>query len=162
MLKTFKTPSVKTRGEKMKKLILLILLNMGISQAVLVKLPNAEILSERLSSKGFGHFAEKTQIVNQLANQELEVLGVMVAVDLALSDYHENLNNPTMAASMEMNKPVLLNLILKDSPKALEELRKHEAKLSSIGDLKENQATLKKQPSKPAEAKGKNLKKRLL
>ena len=92
-----------------------------------VKMPSAQVLHERL--QGFEHFVEKTSIVKQLADRELEALGVANALELSLYDYDEILKKgmPAQQArmlqvQMQMNKPILLKALLEHSPEALKEL----------------------------------------
>lgn len=88
-----------------------------------VKMPNERVLSERLAEAGFDHFMEKTAIHKKLADKSIYPAGVNLTVELALYDYAENLKNPMIASLMRMRKPQLMEIILKDSPAAIEELK---------------------------------------
>lgn len=87
-----------------------------------IKLPSAETINKRLVDEGFNHFVEKTKIGETLGDQEKYPLGVAMAVELALYDYNEYLNNPVMAITMQMRKPAIMQCILKDHPSAITEL----------------------------------------
>ncbi|MEX0940302.1 MAG: hypothetical protein WDZ41_03005 [Candidatus Babeliales bacterium] len=89
-----------------------------------VKLPSAEILTKRFEGKGFDHFIEKTNIVEELADKTFESVGVALKIELALHDYNENLQQPMMSIMMQMRKPEIFEIVLKDSPEAIEELKK--------------------------------------
>jgi hypothetical protein len=65
------------------------------------------------------------KIVNQLADQQKEALGVALRVELALYDYNEYLKQPMLATIMNMRKPEIIKTILQDSPDALAELKQH-------------------------------------
>ena len=97
----------------------------GVKEEALYTLPSANVLRERLNENGFGYFMEKTKIVEQLAGQQQYALGVAVTVECALYDFNEYLKNPTMAAMMNRSKSKLVETILKDNPKAIEELKGH-------------------------------------
>jgi len=109
--------------KKMFLVISLLVLPM-ISQAMIVKLPDSKVLKKRFQEGGFDHFIEKTKIIKQLANQEKAPLGVVMAVELALYDYNQDLGNPMMATLMQMRKPQIIKLILKDFEEAIKELEK--------------------------------------
>ena len=94
----------------------------------LITLPKASVLKERLEKGGFQHFLEKTKIDEKLADKKLKPLGVLLAVELSLYDYVQDLNNPMMSTMMQMRKPQLIEIILKDSPKALEKLKEKNKK----------------------------------
>lgn len=95
-----------------------------ILKSAIVKLPNEEILRKKLYAAGYGYFAEKTTIVKDLANAELSPLGVAIALETSLSDFAEYQKNPMLSGLMEMNKPHILKVILKEYPGAIEELKK--------------------------------------
>ena len=88
----------------------------------ILKMPDATTLQKRLNEAGFEHFVEKTDIVKNLADRDLYPLGVAVSVETALYDYSEYLKQPMMARMMQMRKPQLLEVLLKDHPAALQEL----------------------------------------
>jgi hypothetical protein len=94
------------------------------SKQIIIKLPSPAKLKENLCKKGFDHFVEHTEIDIKLGNKELYPLGVAVAVETHVYDYAESLKNPMIQSLMEMRKEQLIECILQDSPKGLEELRK--------------------------------------
>lgn len=89
-----------------------------------ITLPEQKIIAQRLRNIGLDHFVEKTKIDKQLGGQERYPLGVGVAVECALYDYNEYLENPQMAFMMQMNKPTIIKAILQDHPQAIESLKK--------------------------------------
>ena len=108
-----------------KSIVACVLLGLGCSSmnfAVLVKMPSAGELKERL--KGFGDFTEKTGIDQALANQEKKPLGVFQSLNLAIADY-EAKTSRFAAFMVEMNKPFILEALLQDSPEALKDLEGH-------------------------------------
>ena len=88
----------------------------------ILKMPDATTLQKRLNEAGFEHFVEKTNIVKNLADEELYALGVAGEVETALYDYNENLQQPMIARMMQMRKPQLLEVLLADYPAALQKL----------------------------------------
>ena len=110
----------------MKKIVIAfgILLCVSTSEATFVRLPHAKVLRQRLSENGFDHFMEKTEIIASLTDRELDVLGVIIVVNQSLYAYYQYLKNPMTIMTIEMRKTDLLELILQDSPDALEDLEK--------------------------------------
>ena len=117
---------------KLKFVAICILLSVAsINFAGPVKMPSAQVLNERLGEKGFQHFAEKTKIADNLADRELEALGVAITVETSLYDYNENLKKGGLSEQqlrknqmiMKMTKPMLFKALLQDSPEALDELK---------------------------------------
>ena len=88
-----------------------------------IKLPDAAVLKTRLCNAGLDHFVEKTKIDTDLANKELYPMGVAVAVETHLYDYNEYLKQPMMAAMMQMRKPEIIEILLKDHPNAIQQLK---------------------------------------
>ena len=108
----------------MKKIIVslsVMLAAVNISYAGLVTLPGKDVLKSRLRAQGFDHFVEKTKIIDMLADQEKEVMGVIIAVELSLADYAEYLKQPMMVRMMEMLKPQLIKAILEGNDEAIKE-----------------------------------------
>lgn len=70
----------------------------------------------------YKYFMEKTSLVEQLANKELTALGVAAVLELALIDFAQVVQDPKMAAGMQMRKNNLLLLLLYYHPEALKEL----------------------------------------
>ena len=89
-----------------------------------IRLRDQKTLTDRLHKLGFEHFVEKTTLVKDLANQEKHPCGVVMAVELALYDYNEYLNNPIMENLMHMRKPELVKALLQDHPEAMVSLKK--------------------------------------
>ncbi|HBS48563.1 TPA: hypothetical protein DEO28_01520 [Candidatus Dependentiae bacterium] len=99
----------------MKKLFILIIMLLsvvGISHAVKVKLPNAEILTKRLTNAGFADCIERTNIVELLADKTLETVDIAILIEsiLRYTPYHKNNN--------------LLEVILEGYPEAIKETEK--------------------------------------
>jgi len=89
-----------------------------------IMLPDAKTLSERFHAADLDYFNEKTKIINQLANQKKALLGVALAVELALYDFSEYIKNPIISMLMNMRKDDILQLLLQDIPGAYEKLQK--------------------------------------
>lgn len=99
-------------------------IGMHVSNAMLVQLPNAEILRNRLSNNKFNHLVTTTDIVDQLAGKNKSVIELILSVELILAAYERVLNNPTRACVIENHKRELLELVLYGSREdALIELR---------------------------------------
>ena len=96
------------------------------SFGVIVKMPNAQILHQKIEFLGLRYFNEKTHLIDNLANKELNAVQVAFAIERALDKFSEHIkNNPTMAeASLIMLslKPFLLKSLLEDFPEAIKEL----------------------------------------
>lgn len=93
-------------------------------------MPSKEALQARLDKIGMTYFAEKTNIIAQLADQKKAPLGVAMVVDLSMHDYFEYIKKSMPApmvrmqqAQMAMHKPLILEILLKHAPAALEELK---------------------------------------
>jgi hypothetical protein len=109
-------------------LVLLALFGVSFScHAVLVKMPSAKILAERLEEMHLGYFAQKTNIVEDLAGQEKEAIAVVVALNVAFLSYSKVLRENPHAGMLEFQvnllKLDLLNTLLQDFPDAIEELK---------------------------------------
>jgi len=97
----------------------------------IIIMPSAEILQNRLDKLGLKDFAEKTNIVGQLAGQRKAPLIVAIAVEIAYINYAENLRNSTPKQAFQATiietsmatKPSVFEALLKDHPNALEELK---------------------------------------
>ena len=76
---------------------------------------------------------KKTGLIDQLADEEMEVLGVIMAVKLALYDYNETLNQPMVAMMMQMRKPKLIETILGEDSDAIQEARDLYKKIEKEG-----------------------------
>ena len=101
----------------------LLTLTVSISQAVLVKLPRANIINDRLQELGLGHFAEKTKLASKISEQELEAIGVAIAVELAILDYSEDPGITNHAsAGIQALEPTIIRALLQHSPDAIHQL----------------------------------------
>jgi hypothetical protein len=49
-------------------------------------------LTKRLNEKGFNHFAQTTDIVKKLADQEFEAIGIAMIIATSLLDYKQVTN----------------------------------------------------------------------
>ena len=96
---------------RLQNIILLLALSSftAISLAVLVEMPSAAILNEQLSGIGLPD-AAKASLIDQLAGQTKEVMGVVVAVD--------NTGLP-----IAMQSPALYHALFQGYPQAFVELR---------------------------------------
>jgi hypothetical protein len=111
----------------MKKLFLslMVLLSFNnVMHAVPVRLPDAATLTKRLHC--FEHFAEKTNVIQELAGREGEVTGIavaiFVAVELALSDYSQYMKDPNSTKQMYEAKTFIFLAILEGFPEIIEKL----------------------------------------
>ena len=89
----------------------------------LVTLPDAQTLTQRLNAKGFEELVAHTNIIAQLAGQELLGIGVNLKVELCLVDYARYIQTPIVIQIMRARKQDLLNVILADYPASIEELK---------------------------------------
>jgi len=123
---------------KFKLLSLTVLLGFSLSSFAMdavtrdtVTIPDAATLTSQLEGIGPDHFMKKTEIVDKFAGTTLAPEGVALAIKLALDDHIENLKSGGMPPEMvemmmeagQINKSMLLEAILKDSPEALEHLK---------------------------------------
>ncbi len=98
-----------------------------------VQMPDAQTLQARLSKHGFDHFAEKTECVKNLANQQKDPLDIARAIELCLYDYNEYLKSKgtpdpvrkIIMTTMKMKKPRLFKAFLENEQEALKELKDH-------------------------------------
>lgn len=109
--------------KKITLILGLLLVKLNFVNSVPVKLPCKEVLSQRFYENELSHFMEKTTIVQQLADKSKEPSGVALILDLALYDYSEYNKNPMMDAVMHMRRKNILEIILKDYPEELKELK---------------------------------------
>ena len=89
----------------------------------LCRLPNAEILRERLNEAGYGAMVDQTSIIASLANEERYPHEVAVVVKQAINAY----NNPyERIPPMRENDVIrqLLRIILPDFPGVIEKLKR--------------------------------------
>ena len=116
----------------MKKLILglLVATQFAIAMDKIIKMPGEAVLQKRLDDIGMRYFAEKTNIISELADQEKVPLGVAMTLESAIHDYFEYINKCmpekmmiSQMAQIKMHKPLIFKALLKDEPAALEELK---------------------------------------
>ena len=111
----------------MKKLLLFALLlvsaNKSSAMDQSVELSSQQELSSRLCSMGLNHFVEKTRIDKQLGGQQKHPLGVVTAVELALYDYDQCVQNKMVAVQMQMFKPMIVKAFLQEHPQAIDYLK---------------------------------------
>lgn len=116
------------------KRILLICLTLSfhaMTLTVLVQMPDKQTLHNRLIQAGFQHFTKNSTLVDELCNKQLDILCICLIVDGALYDYMEYLQKTkstikayTINAGMQLNKSLLLTVLLQDSPDGLNKLRR--------------------------------------
>ena len=102
-------------------------------EGIVIKMPNADVLRERLANIGMRPVMEKTKIVEQLAKQKKPIGYIMGVVDIAMKDYHRHLNetHPISGASLgwsredaiRLGRQMILRALLEDDyPEALKKL----------------------------------------
>lgn len=111
---------------KFKYIPLLVLCSINfLSFAVLVKMPNGEIINKRLNEIGFEHFADNTGIADELADKELQANQIVTILKNSFHEYAKHMPRPELTvAQMEIDKPYILEALLQNSPEALQELEK--------------------------------------
>lgn len=89
------------------------------------KLPSAKVLTSNLSKAPAGSYlAERTNIVNELADQTVYITGIMLSVEIALRGiFPFNATNAVFTYS---------EALLKDNQEALKELEYHENEMQKI------------------------------
>ncbi len=95
-----------------------------------IKMPNAQVLQDRLYKKGnFHHFMEKTDIVSKLADQNITPLGIVIVVNLSCLDYNEYCSKAgsekaakQLMVLMAMQKRMLFEALLEDKTEVLKQL----------------------------------------
>ncbi|MGC2310436.1 MAG: hypothetical protein WA432_02340 [Candidatus Babeliaceae bacterium] len=110
----------------MKKYLIFASALMGIigsSQAMLVKLPDANILNNRLREDGLELFVNKTKIDQTLGNQSMGALAVLLSLEGAIRNYNKDLDPITATLNpLEARKRKIIGIILQDNPEALEQV----------------------------------------
>jgi hypothetical protein len=91
---------------------------------VLVQLPAANIIEERLLGAGYRHFCEETHIYKKLGNF-CSVSSVANTVLFAVNDYNQYCREQCFSPLSKADKYKIAKLILQDSPQALEHLEQH-------------------------------------
>lgn len=98
--------------------------------AMLVKLPDAKVINARLDM--FQYFARTTKIVHDLANQEMYVQGVCMAVNSAICEYNITELPEREKLRVLNNKSMIYEAFLKDFPEALEEAAQFEKEFDEV------------------------------
>ncbi len=80
-----------------------------------------DILAQRLREGGFGHLIKTTEIISDLADQEKEVIVVIMAVELALDDYNTGPQERMTMKMMKKQKIQLIEAILEGNSEAIQE-----------------------------------------
>jgi hypothetical protein len=92
----------------------------------LVTLPSAEIIKSRLLNLGLKHFCEKTEIDQKLGSQQVYPEQVAEKVEESITHYAQYIKNPmmiSMISAVNLQHPNIIREILKDSPKAISDLK---------------------------------------
>lgn len=110
--------------KKLFTILFALLLNVGICQSILVKIPDADDLYKRFKLTTFAHFIDNTSIISQLAGKKVEVFEVCVVVDEALEEYKECMKFKEILFGLTDFYFNIIELILLDSPEAIKELNK--------------------------------------
>jgi len=118
----------------MKRLICLSLLlsnSFAFSMEKPIRMPDKTTLELLLQEKGLHHFIEKTNVIQDLADQEKYALGIAISIDGACAQYRGLLNKNISDERRKMTnnmivdavRSMLYKTILKDYPEALQELQ---------------------------------------
>lgn len=118
----------------MKKIILGLLVGVQFAGAgnEKIKMPEKDVLQKQFAAIGMTSFAEKTDIIAQLAGQKKTPVAVAVTVESSICDYLECLKKDGMsttslieqAVEMDRYKPLIFEALLKNQPLDLEKLEK--------------------------------------
>lgn len=111
---------------KLSSIAILMLLNIATLSCfgMQVTIPSASILKQKLNELDLADFSEKTDIVDRLGGKELGARTVVFIVESAIKDYL--LRSPRVNIfKMEMARPVLMEMILENSPEAVKEYKKN-------------------------------------
>jgi hypothetical protein len=95
-----------------------------------VELPSKKEINSRLNSLNLKHFAENTQISEDLAWEKKHPIGVVVAIDSALKSYRPQ--NKQLAIQAKTSRQDIIKAILKNDPEALECLKEYGALHASV------------------------------
>jgi hypothetical protein len=104
----------------MKKLFLslMVLLSFNnVMHAVLVRLPDAATLTQRL--QGFEDFVEKTNIIRQLAGIDMEAIPLAISIQCNVDSYNQH---PSAQALTEAQRSAIFRAIFVGFPEAIKEL----------------------------------------
>jgi hypothetical protein len=92
-----------------------------------ISLPTKQVLIQRLNALHLNHFVEKTNIIEDLAEQKLSPEGVVQSINFAIVDYLESLTGMPIFVSqryqINRNRPKILEAVLQEHPAALEQLK---------------------------------------
>lgn len=93
-------------------------------EAVNVQLPGKQLLRKRVEQVMGKDFANRTSLVEELAEQQKEAIDVYMDVQLNLAQFKINSGENLHAIAVaQMAMGALLKAILRDSPEAVQELR---------------------------------------
>ncbi|HEX2977888.1 MAG TPA: hypothetical protein VHO47_02105 [Candidatus Babeliales bacterium] len=94
------------------------------SQNFAYKISSADVVNKKLGD--FGHFIEKTDIVNNLAGKEMETNELIVKIDSAIKEYVKEYweSSTYIEYQLKARKSEIVHALLQDSPEALKELEK--------------------------------------
>lgn len=96
-----------------------------LSFGVLVKMPSADILRERLAEVRESCLANKTTILSDLADVEKEHEEIWEIIEKSMHDYASTKSFDEMCkGGFFSGKPRIVKILLQDYPQAVEELRK--------------------------------------
>ena len=95
-----------------------------------IRMPD-KTLEQLLQEKGLQHFIDKTNVIQNLADQEKYALGVAAAIEDACAQYRGLLNKNISDETRKMTNNMIVDAarsmtyktLLKDHPEALQELK---------------------------------------
>ena len=98
----------------------------GMEDEGTITLPPAATIKQRLHEMGLNHFLEKTKFDQKLGGEKRAPEGVVIAFDLSMYDYAENLKGQPMARSilgtLHLVRPKVIKAILQEHPQAFKQL----------------------------------------
>lgn len=98
-----------------------------VSDAVIVKLPCADVLKKDLECAGFENLVSATKIVKKLAGKELDVTTeIFVIVKEALYEYSKHIKNKEASNIMYALQSRIIRTILHEYPAAIEDIETKE------------------------------------
>ncbi len=103
-------------------------------ESELIALPDAAELKKRIAGSYLDYVAQKTGIVDKLANKKLFPMGIALTIETAFYEYMKKESNPIMFIFIEDEKKQMYKAVLKDHPYIANILLEH---------LKENKIHLK-------------------
>ena len=94
-------------------------------QSLFVKMPNAPLLAEQLATvemDEFKDFVAMSGLACRIAEKEYAPAGLAFAIEMAMLDYIECIDQPYMLSKLKTYKGILMRRIFKDHPDAIEQL----------------------------------------